>query len=395
MSAEATDHGALRPEPPKTFYEGVVQIPGFGDAPDRCRPLTPVGFCDHGHTVLGRSSCGTRYCPDHWRDWAEGAVVSMVARLAAYRHAVDGAEKRLSHVAASPPQDRRYSARGLWDARTGAYDALEAAGVRGGAVIAHPYRTNERANNLFETAKESGELDDEAGRWTFLRELAGDDWESMSRYVEASPHFHALAAGEDIDGGDAPEGWIVERIRTFKPFYFRDTESYRDMVATAYYVLTHAAEQQGRQTTTYFGDLAPASFSPEEELTAVVWDRIQREAEKAVKTARDDDETEGGIGAGGPEECPREGCVAEVIDVYYLREYLDDEDWVASVRGHRDGRDRLARLRGVLYWWHEGGDRPPPGQVVSEARLREWLESKGDLFTPEPKQVGLRKSIMG
>jgi len=394
MSAVATDHDNLRPEPPTTYYDGVVKVPGYGDAPNRCRPMKPVGFCDDGHTVLGRSSCGTRYCPDHWRDWLEDAVVNMVAQLAAYRFAQDmGREKRLSHVVASPPQDRRYSARQMWETRSEAYDALEAAGVRGGVTVTHPYRTNERGDGLFETAVEDGDLDDGTGKWRFLRETT-DGFEDLSRYISAEPHYHALAAGADIDGSDAPDGWVVERIRTFQAFHPRDSEAYEDMVATAYYVLTHGAVQGGRATTTYFGDVH--SFTPSEELTATMWNRIQMEAEKAVKDMEPvEPEEPGETSAGaGPETCPVEGCEAPVHDVFHLREFLEDEDWVANVRAVRDGRQRVKRLWGMLYWWVDGGDRPPPGARTSEALLREWLESKGDLFSAAPQQVGLSKAVM-
>ena len=67
------------------------------------------------------------------------------------------------------------------------------------------------------------------------------------------------------------------------------------------------------QAITYFGDLAPASFDPEEELTAAAWDRIQREAEKAVKEHPDEEGRQV-----GPEECPRDGCVAAVHDIAHL-----------------------------------------------------------------------------
>ena len=390
MTAVATDHENLRPEPPTTYYEGVVELPGYGEPPDRCRAMKPVGFCDHGHVVLGRSSCGTRYCPDHWRDWLEDAVVNMVAQLAAYRYAQPmGSEKRLSHVVASPPQDRRYSARQMWETRREAYDALEAAGVRGGVTVTHPYRTNERGDNLYGTAKENGDLEEGTGKWRFLRETT-DGFEDLSRYITAEPHYHALAAGEDIDGSAAPDGWVVENIRSFEAFHPRDSKAYEDMVATAYYVLTHGASQEGRSTTTYFGEVH--SFTPSEELTATMWDRIQWEAEKAVKEEEPEESGEG-VSA-GPETCPVDGCDAPVHDVFYLRDYLDDDDWLASVRAARDGRERVQQLRGLLYWWIEGGDRPPPSARTSEPRLREWLEDKGDLIGPEPQQVGLRKAVM-
>lgn len=391
MSAGVADHEQLRPEPPTTYYQGAVQIPGFGEPPDRCRGLTPVGFCDDAHTILGRSSCGTRYCPDHWRDWNEDAVISMVARMAAYRHVVDGAEKRVSHVVASPPQDRRYSVRELWETRSESYEALEAAGVRGGPVVAHPYRTNERANSLYETAVEVGEIDEDYGRWRFLRESA-DGWEDLTRYIEAAPHYHVpIAPAKDV----SPEGtgdWVVKRIRTMRAFYLRDSESYRDMVASAYYVLTHGAVQSGKQTTTWFGEVHPSSFRPEEELTAAAWSRIQMEAEKAVRETPE--EAEEGGGSGGPEECPREDCEAAVIDLMYLPEYLDDEEWVESARAGVGGRERLARLRGALAWWENRTDRPPPSVMSSEERMQNWLEVKGETFMPEIQQVSLKTALM-
>jgi len=382
MSADGSDHGALRPEPPKTYYEGVVRVPGYGDAPNRCRPVKPVGVCDHGHTVLGRSSCGTRYCPDHWRDWCEDAVVNMVAQLAAYRYAQDmGAEKRLSHVVASPPQDRRYSARQMWETRSEAYEALQAAGVRGGVTVTHPYRTNERGDMLYETARDAGDLEDGVGKWRFLRESA-DSFEDLSRYVEAEPHYHALAAAEDVEGDAAPEGWIVKRIRTFDAFHPRDSKAYEDMAATAYYVLTHAADQEGRATTTYFGEVH--SFTPSEELTAAMWDRIQKEAEKAVKEYGAEKGDEEGGERAGPETCPRDGCEAAVWDVYYLVEHLEDEEWCESVRARENGAARLQRLRGVLLWWEGTTDTPPPRARSDRVQMRDWLH-----------KIGVRHSAVG
>jgi len=394
-------HGGLPIEPPTTHYEEVVRIPGYGEAPDRCRPMTPVGFCKHGHPILGRSSCGVRRCPDHWRDWIEDAVINMVARLAAYREVQEGAGKRLLHVVASPPQERRYSVRGLWETRSEAYEAFEAAGVRGGAVVTHPYRTTEEADAMFRTAVEHGNVEEDTGKWSFLRDLAGNDWGEISRYVEASPHYHALAAAEDVDGSKAPEGWVVENIRSMKPFFYRDTEAYRDMVGSAYYVLTHGGVQDGRATTTYFGDVHPNAFNPEEELTAARWDRIQIEAEKAVKGAADEPEGEGS--SHGPEECPREDCEAAVLDAVHLRDCLEEDEFVTTVLSFEDGRARLAQLRGILAWWESRTDRPPPHAQTSKGDLLDWLQKRGAVFMPEPpepvdppepQQVRLSQAVM-
>lgn len=389
MSGVAADQEGARLEPPKTYYDATMELPGYSQPPDRCRSMTPVGFCEHGHTVLGRSSCGTRYCPDHWRDWCEDATIAIVARLAAYREAADGAEKRLSHIAVSPPQDRRYSADRMWATRSDAYDALEAAGVRGGATVTHPYRLNDRGETLYQAAKEQGDLSEGTGKWRFLRD-ATEDMDDMRRYVEGAPHYHALGAAEDVRGEDAPEGWVVERIRTFQPFHLRDSEAYEDMARSVYYVLTHAAAQQGRQATTYFGDVHPASFDPEEALTAAAWGRIKIEAEQAVKGFRTPEDGEEGQ---GPEECPRDDCEAVVRELRLLGEYLDDDDWVSDLLHRSRGRERYQQLRGAWLWKRGMTDRPPPSVLTGEERLLNWLQVQGETGVPEPQQVGLGTAI--
>lgn len=395
MSATFADHEPIREGTPSAYYQESVKIPGYGDTPDRCRPMKPVGFCEHGHVVLGRSSCQTRGCPDHWRDYLEQRVISMVARMAAYREAQDLNDRRMCHVVASPPQDRRYSVRELFESRSDAYDAMEAAGIEGGTVVTHPFRTNESGDELYRTVREHGDIDDDTGKWQVLRESC-ESHDELTEYVEASPHYHALAAADDIDGSKAPDGWIVENIRSFKAFHYRDTEAYRDMVATAYYVLTHGAVKEDRSTTTYFGSVHPNSFDPEEAVGARKWRKIQREAEEAVKgvseeAAEEDDH----VCHHGPRECPHDDCTAHVVDVLYLDEYLDDDDFISHVLSFRDGRKRLAQLRGALAYWQKRTDRPPPGAVTSEARYKEWLEARGETFQPAPSQVSLSAAIMG
>jgi hypothetical protein len=395
--AVSEDHDRIRSGTPTTYYDGAVRIPGFGEPPERCRDLKPVGFCDDGHTVLGRSSCGTRYCPDHWRDWIEDAVISTVARLAAYRQSREGAERRLVHAVASPPQDRRYSARALWKARGEAYEALEAAGIRGGVTVTHPYRTNERGESLFESAAQDGDLEDGVGRWRFLRDVS-EGFEDLGRYIEASPHIHSLAAAVDVDGSAAPDGWIVENIRSMERFELRNQDSYQDMVKSVYYIMTHGGVQDGRQMTTYFGEVHPAAFDPEEELTSTEWERIKIETERAVKGVEEEGD---GSGEGGPEECPHDECEADVRDLLYLDEYLNDEEWLNSVREHPDGGERLAILRGVRAFWSGLTDRPPPSSRSSKENFRGWLKRRGQIRAPGSanspsgtQQIGLEQSIM-
>jgi hypothetical protein len=88
--------------------------------------------------------------------------------------------------------------------------------------------------------------------------------------------------------------------------------------------------------------------------------------------------------------------------VYYLMDYLEDEDFKGRVLSHRDGRQRWLRLRGLAYWWSEGGTRPPPSVQGDEDRLRRWLEWRGDDVTvtpgdtgpPTSRQVSLSTAVM-
>lgn len=385
-SFDTDDHSPLRENAPTTYYDEIVKIPGMGDAPNRCRDLQPVGFCEAGHTVLGRSSCGTRYCPAHWRDWAQDAVKPILRRLAAYRHAQSGAGRRLVHVVASPPQDRRYSAREFWETRSDSYDALEAAGVRGGVSLAHPYRTNAVGDDLYQAAIEAGEIEEDYGRWRFLREAA-DDWGDLTRYIEASPHYHTLAAAKDVRGDHAPPGWIVENVRSMSRWDIGEIECYEEMAGTAYYLLTHGAEQDGRQLTTYFGDVHPAAFDPEEELTTAELLKIEEMVEQAVGVDEGD-----GTGH-GPEECPCDECEAAVRDLIYLDKFLDDEEWCESVRQHPDGGTRLATLRGTRAYTKGLTDRPPPSARTDSDEFRRWLKRQGQLAAgPSNRQPATTQS---
>lgn len=348
-----------------TFYEGTVQIPGYGKRPDRCRDYTPVGFCEDGHVHLGQSSCQTRFCPSHWRDWTERAVVKIVERLAAYRQVQPmGSQKRLSHVVVSPPQDDRYSARAMYKTRTDAYDALRDAGVRGGSIVTHPFRVNEDGKHLCRTLRQQGEFEENTGDWRILREVT-DGFDELEEYITAEPHYHCLAAAEDIDSAAAPDDWIVERIRTFSAFHPRDSEAYEDMARTAYYLLTHGAvgsylngdsELVTGTTTTYFGEVHPNAFNPSEELTTALWDRIQREAEAAVGVSVEDEKD----GDGGQAECPRDDCEALLRPLEDLDSYLSDvrqyEGWFRSL-----DFEQQCEIWGLWTWL---GDTPPPGRAT-------------------------------
>jgi len=265
--------------------------------------------------------------------------------------------------------------REFWSTRSDAYDALEAAGVRGGVSVAHPYRTNSVGDDLYRTAIEHGDIDADYGRWRFLRDIS-DGWGDLTEYVDASPHYHTLAAAVDVRGDDALPGWIVENVRSLSRFEIDDPECYEDMAATVYYLLTHGAAQRQpkvRQTTTYFGEVHGASFSPEEELTD---DELAQIDEMVVSVVGVNDDDGAGVGL---EECPCEDCHAEVLDLMYLSKRLDDEEWCDSVREHADGGTRLATLRGTNLYIKGLTDRPPPTVKTDSDEFRRWLKKEGQI----------------
>ena len=183
----------------------------------------------------------------------------------------------------------------------------------------------------------------------------------------------------------------MKRVRSFQRFHLRETEAYRDMVSAAYYVLTHGAVQEGRTTTTYFGDVHPTSFDPEKALTAAEWDRIQMEAERAVKE-RPEEAAEGGAAAGSSEEeCPRSGCEAAVRELMQLREFLEE---TALNKGPREDREKYRRLRGLLAWWEKRTDRPPPTVVTDRERFRAWLYERGRALAPRTG-AGTKQAPLG
>ncbi|MDB2269343.1 hypothetical protein PM035_17015 [Halorubrum ezzemoulense] len=371
------------PTPDSTYYGETVKIPGTGSAPNRCRGLSPVGFCEGGHVALGRSSCDTRYCPDHYLGWVRDGAASACERLAAYRAAADGWEKRLLHVVASPTADR-VSADRFWSMRSEAQDVVQEAGVRGGYCIAHPYRTSAAADELFRTAVQEGDLSPETGRWTFLRRFAGGDWDKWQSMTEAGPHYHFLAACEDFDPEAVPDGWVVKNVRSFSRFEKRDLESFEDMARAAWYLRTHGAAEEFRQTATWFGDMHPSAFDPEEELGASEWHFIQERAAEAVGVPIE--EMRDGAGAGEEERiCEVEDCEEILHDLEDLAAFTSDASWMRSIPPKR-----RHRLRAVEIWMFEESVIPPPSVRSSEAKVQDWLLETGRMYSGHSKQTGLK-----
>jgi len=228
------------------YWGDRIRLPGVDAATEQCQRYKPLGFCDHGHVQLGRSSCERRGCPDHWRGWVKRGTTSAVARLAAYRQAQpDGPRRRLVHLVLAPELETVPSASQLWALRSEAQEVAKEVGVRGGLLITHPFRTSDTGERAYAEAVAAGLVPGDYGRWRYLRDLCGTDWSQWEEAIEVSPHFHCVAAVADVDGQRVAEladteGWVVKNVRSFDTFYLRKKAAYEDMARAIYYLRTHA-----------------------------------------------------------------------------------------------------------------------------------------------------------
>jgi hypothetical protein len=190
-------------------------------------------------------------------------------------------------------------------------------------------------------------------------------------------------ACEDFDPEAVPDGWVVKNVRSFSRFERQDRESYEDMARAAWYLRTHGAAEEFRQTATWFGEMHPASFDPGEELTAVAWDRIQREAAEAVGVPIE--EMRDGEGGDGERTCEVEDCEAVLHDIEDLQTFTADASWMRSIPPKR-----RHRIRAVEIWVFEETVIPPPAVRSSEERTREWLLETGRQYLSQSKQTGLK-----
>lgn len=403
------------------YLSDIIRLPGFWEAEPSCEEVKPIGFCEAGHAQIGGAEpCRSRRCPHHWYRWRRQATVNLVARLAAYRAAQEGAGRRMVHAVASPPQAQRWSTQRFWDVRSEANEVLQEVGARAGVTIPHPYRASDEGEALWRQVVEEERVDRSTGKWRFFRE-ASEDWEQLLPLTEVAPHYHLPAMVEDLDGEavaalEAETGWNVKNIRSLPPFFVDESEvppwavvdehgritrtreeavreGYEAMARLSMYLLSHGAVQPEtgdlpqRQTVSYWGELA--TFDPEAELDQETWEAVQRWAEAVVGPEADLDEDE--VAAG--DVCQVDGCEAEAHPIHELDDWLADPRWIESLPP-----ERAYEIWGLKVYANDGlspggptmEDRPPPGGFDrtprasgsgvpgnSATEFREWLRRVG------------------
>lgn len=332
------------------YGECDFTIPGMGQRPESCGRWYPESFCSDGHVNLGVSRCQNRSCPDCNGIYTRKRSEKVCRRLGAARYAAEEpADKRTVHVVVSAPEGSVETKEQFYAGHKSAYELAKAKGVRGGVLVPHGWRVLEA------TKAEYREKDPDGGVWKFIREN-DRHWRDQ---VYWSPHYHiiGLARFEDLgeNSPDEDDGWVFERMRTLKPFKLREREGYDDLIGTTRYVLSHATyeEAESKQVLRWFGELAPASFSPEEEVPESILEGIERRAEEYAGTTLDPDED---VGSGQEtDECDRDGCDCELAPIWEAGEALQNKNFCKSI-----GDELEAELR-AAFRWAIGEALPPPG----------------------------------
>lgn len=344
----------------------IWTLPGYGDSGDGCGEWFPRAFCDaHGHIDLGTHHCENRGCPRCWSLWSRNKAVAITRRLGTARYAADDGEKRAIHGYVSPPEGSVRTKREFYNGISEAYDLAQEKGVRGGVVIPHGYRPTQATKEAFRALSEYP-----GGIWKFIREN-DQPWRDQ---VYWSPHYHVLGwvGSNDVKPGDtdADDGWLWQNKRSLKPFTLTGEDGYDDMVGVSRYLLSHVTVEAGenRQAYRWFGELSPASFSPEEAVSEGVLSAIERRAEEVAGGAVEDDS--GGAGGSDSDEsvaCPVEECEGELIEIWDARAFLDQNGDALT----QEERDRVE----IAYEWAVGDVMPPPGlkHPTSEEDARETL----------------------
>jgi hypothetical protein len=301
--------------------------------------------------------------------------VRATTRIQAFRETQpDDWHRQVVHAVVSPETGQVKNRRDYWAWYSKASEIAEEKGMRGYAVIGHPFRVTDAGKYLY---RQAGGDDSEFGMWVWLRNELEEG--VLREVIEFSPHYHIIGlAGEDMDPAEDSDGAAYTFIRSLTPYYNpHDRESHEDLYGLFRYLLSHTGYPEGstKQVTRWYGDLANNVFvddaTEEWQIQKPVRaaETIQREVEAIAGVEPEAD----GEGDSERDTCEHEGCEAEVIEVEGLRQYLAENDPPDEVKH---------RMRAVREWRHSGlvGVQPglkhpatvEEGEEVIEALVESW-----------------------
>ena len=374
--AERSEAGAWSESLDVNYYADTsMTIPGYGEPGAGCGQWAPREFCDHcGEVHLGPHRCHQRDCPDCWSSWSARRAEGITRRVQAARWGLDdGLERRVVHVATSPPSGSISSLTDVKRYRKRALEKAKEAGVRGGVTVFHGFRTTEETDQQYEAEEP------DVGKWEWIREHE-EDWRS---FVYWSPHYHIIGLAVEVE--PPSNDWVVSRLSTLDPMAnLSRRDSYESVAKTAQYLLSHATYEssedgKGVKAVTWYGDLHPSNFTPDptevgSRKTEPKLDAPSHGAYKVIQrvsaevTRSDGKEKRDG---GGRAECDDEACNGELLEIWDAGRLLADVEFCDRL--DRESERRLS----AAFEWSVGERRPPPGlkQPRSEEDAKEALES--------------------
>lgn len=185
----------------------VYTLPGQGEQTnDKCGQWThPLSCPNYGQITLDghkhdryvvQHSCHNPNCPICYESWASrlsGTAADRIIQAMGLYHRAGIMLKQVRHFMFSPPQawaiDLIKTKEGAKQLRTEAIKIAKKAGVRGAAMIFHPFRQNDPRENSFK---------EDMPPWVWYE----------------SPHFHFVGEGwlKPSDVFYAATGWVYENI---------------------------------------------------------------------------------------------------------------------------------------------------------------------------------------
>lgn len=351
-------------------------LTGFGEPGDDCGLWVPAAVCNEcGHADMVRQSCDRWMCPDCWARAANRAAVSGSVRLQSYRYQQpDDYRRQWAHAVVSPPDGDIETKREFFDGRSDAADLAMGKGFRGCAVIAHPWRTTEFADDLYDDA------DADFGKWVWVRKVAEAGRFELSELIRWSPHYHIIGpTSPDMQPGESGDEWRYNLIRfnSEQLHSVSDDDSHEEVFGMFRYLYSHVGKPEDcdRQLTTWHGELANSVFVESatedwqvQKPSEGVRDAIERRIKELTGPTVENDDGDG-VGDGTDDEgpCPRDDCDGVLIDVWDCRTYLT----------HNDPPPEVVNTMRTCREWREGEIQPPPGlkRPMTEQDARDALEA--------------------
>jgi len=352
------------------YADSSMSVPGQGEKGPNCQIWKPAEFCDECADVkYAQNHCGRRSCPYCVGIWTEERAVGITKRLSAKRHTEQmGVDRRTIHATVSPPEREITTLQQVYSGFKTAYSIAEEKGIRGGVAIFHGYRVKDEIQREFKKKAPDG-----IGIWHWIMDERPESWRQLTYW---SPHYHIIGLCRDFETGECDNGWIAHRIdrdggrSAFLPYEgLRDIESYKEVVGTVRYLMSHATFESGtsRDCVRWFGELATANFQPESELSDGAYDVIDRKVREVVGADDGGDESPVEDDEGDRCEC----CGAKSWSpIWDAGGALSNPGWCDRI-GQEKERELVAAFE-----WAIGERLPPPGlrNPRSESEAQEALE---------------------